>query len=452
MLARAQAGTDASGHPDLVPGVDAVLFRTRSSARRRAGLGLRVHGRIDRGRRAHPARRHVLQRAATGQGDRAEVRLAALPQPAERRSWLITMGRHRGIAGAVLGRARLRASSPASSARPRPRPPRRRSSGSPTRTSPRPAASPVGLRSPDVGVRPERQRRLGPLLRPDATDGSGARDLRPPGHRSDGRRGPCRRARCRRARRRCGWPTPATTTRSRTNVRLYRVDEPAVDEVAASAITTARPDVWTLHLPGRPARRRVARRRPGRRAVRDHQGARRALRRLLPRRPRPGTAAAARGRHDPVHLHRHAGPVHADRPAHRDRGRLLADGTRLAVRTYTDAYVWRVRDGDVAAALRAEAHSHRAAVPARRARESASPARRCSSTARDSDTPVYRVRLPAVRTPGRHDVAAVDVPHRVRRRRCRRARRPPTARPARTTRRPTRSRRSPAPPPCRSAS
>lgn len=29
------------------------------------------------------------------------------------------------------------------------------------------------------------------------------------------------------------------------------------------------------------------------------------------------------------------------------------DGTLLAVRTYTDAYLWRVTDGDVAAALRA---------------------------------------------------------------------------------------------------
>ena len=59
---------------------------------------------------------------------------------------------------------------------------------------------------------------------------------------------------------------------------------------------------------------------------------------------------------------RGGGPVELAQQAAATSAAISRDGTLLAVRTYTDAYVWRVRDGDVAAALRTK--PARIALPA----------------------------------------------------------------------------------------
>jgi hypothetical protein len=57
------------------------------------------------------------------------------------------------------------------------------------------------------------------------------------------------------------------------------------------------------------------------------------------------------------------GPVGAASQVLVTGGAVAADGTRVVLRTYTDAYLWRVPDGDVAAALRS-GRPHRIPLPA----------------------------------------------------------------------------------------
>jgi hypothetical protein len=72
-----------------------------------------------------------------------------------------------------------------------------------------------------------------------------------------------------------------------------------------------------------------------------------------------------------------------------------ADGTALAVRTYTDAYLWRVHDGDVAAALRAP--PVRVALPAQPQGEGiAVDGQRLLIDSEGVHSAVYAVPLPAL--------------------------------------------------------
>ncbi len=140
----------------------------------------------------------------------------------------------------------------------------------------------------------------------------------------------------------------------RSEVRLYRVDEPRVPAGAQNrAVRTGRPDVWRLRYPSGPVDAESL-------AV-SPQGTAYLITKTLgsstvyqvPSRPdadRVQTLVAV----GTVTFTAHPtsiplgelGTVTATGAA------LSRDGTLLAVRTYADAYLWSVRDGDVASALR----------------------------------------------------------------------------------------------------
>jgi hypothetical protein len=144
---------------------------------------------------------------------------------------------------------------------------------------------------------------------------------------------------------------------SRTEIAVYRVDEPHVDGSATDfAATTGAPEVWRLRYPGTATNAEAL-------AV-SPKGAAYLFTKSL-----SGTAQVfalpPRGDASLVQALREVGSVHigftgtAGGP--NQLGQLTAtgaalsrDGTLLAMRTYTDAYVWRVAGSDVAAAIKAK--------------------------------------------------------------------------------------------------
>jgi hypothetical protein len=152
---------------------------------------------------------------------------------------------------------------------------------------------------------------------------------------------------------------------ARGEIAIYRVDEPQVDrnrtDVAAG---TSAPEVWRLRYPGGPADAESLAVSPG--------GAAYVLTKSLTGNsqifavpPRPDALR--------VQMLRAIGKVRfglTGTPGGPSRfGQLTATaaalsrgGSILAVRTYTDAYLWRVRGGDVAAAV--QRHPVRVALPA----------------------------------------------------------------------------------------
>jgi hypothetical protein len=140
---------------------------------------------------------------------------------------------------------------------------------------------------------------------------------------------------------------------ARAEVRVYRVDEPQVG-VAGKAPTG--PDVWRLRYPGGPVDAEGLTVAPGGAGyifTKSIFGATEVY--ALPARP-----DAAK-----VQTVRRIGEI-SFRPTGTPGGpnivgqvtatgaALSGDGSVLAVRTYTDAYLWRVPDGDVARALRSD--------------------------------------------------------------------------------------------------
>lgn len=181
----------------------------------------------------------------------------------------------------------------------------------------------------------------------------------------------------------------------RSEVRIYRVPEPAVG--SGSALTTGRPDVWRLRYPDGPH--------DAESLVADPVG-----RRLyvitkalfgqsevfeVPPNPDPDriqpmvrvgsirfTLTGTPGGPNPV------GQLTATGAS------MAADGTLLAVRTYTDAYLWPVGGGRVAEALRGQ--PVRLPLPAQSQGEGIAVAD--GALLVDSEgvgSPVYRVPLPA---------------------------------------------------------
>lgn len=140
---------------------------------------------------------------------------------------------------------------------------------------------------------------------------------------------------------------------TRSAVQVYRVDEPRLRSgQVVGTVDTARPDVWTLRYPDGPVNAEslmVTPRGIGYVVTKSVLGVSTVFR--MP--ANPGTATLT-----PVGTMRFT-PTNAPDPFGLV-GQLTAtgaaispDGTALAVRTYSSAYLWPVRDGDVAAALTA---------------------------------------------------------------------------------------------------
>lgn len=142
--------------------------------------------------------------------------------------------------------------------------------------------------------------------------------------------------------------------RRRTSVQLYRVDEPVVDRARHDVVApTGRPDVWRLRYPSGPVDAEslavsphgvpylVTKALDGNSAVYAAPSSPDASRvRTLTRIATIRfTFTGTPGPYAPI------GQLTATGAA------LSQDGTRFAVRTYTDAYLWQLHDGDLAAAL-----------------------------------------------------------------------------------------------------
>lgn len=143
----------------------------------------------------------------------------------------------------------------------------------------------------------------------------------------------------------------------RSEIRLYRVDEPAVNRSRRNVVTsTARPDVWRLRYPSGPVDAEslaVAPRGVPYLVTKSLAGDS-----VVYAAPRTPNASAVRtltrvgsirfgftgtpGPFAPI------GQLTATGAA------LSRDGTRFVVRTYTDAYLWTLHDGDLASALRSQ--------------------------------------------------------------------------------------------------
>ncbi|MEP6851803.1 MAG: hypothetical protein ABJA87_03995 [bacterium] len=140
---------------------------------------------------------------------------------------------------------------------------------------------------------------------------------------------------------------------TRSEVRIYRVDEPAVPESATTGRTSAA-DEWRLRYPDGPRDAEALAVAPGGAMwIFDKVvfGSTQAFR--VPAIPdsRRARAVTPVGRF----LTRDTGTRGGPGPIGRltvTGAALNRTGTVLAIRTYTDAYVWPVRGGDIAAALR----------------------------------------------------------------------------------------------------
>jgi outer membrane protein assembly factor BamB len=144
---------------------------------------------------------------------------------------------------------------------------------------------------------------------------------------------------------------------SRTEIAVYRVDEPHVDGSATDVVaTTGAPEVWRLRYPGTSSDAESLAVSPQGTAylfTKSLSGTARVY--ALPARS-DGSLVQALGAVGSVHLG-FTGTVGGPNQFGQRTvtgAALSRDGTMLAVRTYTDAYVWRVAGSDVAAAIKAK--------------------------------------------------------------------------------------------------
>lgn len=139
----------------------------------------------------------------------------------------------------------------------------------------------------------------------------------------------------------------------RSEVQLYRVDEPRVDMTRRDVTArTAAPDVWRLRYPNGPVNAESLAVSPhGRAYVVTKADNGRSVVYAVPREP-DANRVQRMTRIGAITFHAHASLIPADLQVLATGAALSADGSVFAVRTYTDAYIWRVRGGDVAAALR----------------------------------------------------------------------------------------------------
>jgi hypothetical protein len=130
----------------------------------------------------------------------------------------------------------------------------------------------------------------------------------------------------------------------RPEITVYRVAEPA----ALRAGPTTRPDVWRLRYPTGPANAEALAVAPGGAAfIVTKSPAGRSEVYRLPARPDGERVQTLQ----PVAAFTAPGVGAYERSV--TGASFSADGTVFAVRTYTDAHLWRVRGGDLAAAMRA---------------------------------------------------------------------------------------------------
>lgn len=139
--------------------------------------------------------------------------------------------------------------------------------------------------------------------------------------------------------------------RDRAEVQIYRVDEPHVD-MNGSAVATGAPDVWRLRYPTGPANAESLAVSPDGRAYivtksdDGHSGVY-----AVP--PQPDAKRVQQlTRIGAITFQPHQPLVPVMPQVLATGAALSGNGLVFAVRTYTDAYLWPVHDGDVAAALR----------------------------------------------------------------------------------------------------
>jgi hypothetical protein len=142
-------------------------------------------------------------------------------------------------------------------------------------------------------------------------------------------------------------------TASRAEVDVYRVDEPGVDmSLYGRTEAMGRPDVWRLRYPSGPVDAESLAVTPrGRAFVITKVASGRSTVYELPARPDANRVQTMR-RIATIRLPAHGGLVPATLQRLATGASINADGSLLVVRTYTDAYLWRIQDDDVAAALR----------------------------------------------------------------------------------------------------
>lgn len=142
---------------------------------------------------------------------------------------------------------------------------------------------------------------------------------------------------------------------ARSEVRIYRVDEPRVDRTQSDvAATTSEPQTWRLRYPSGATDAESLAVAPG--------GAAYVITKSLSGNSRV-LAVSLRPDASRVQQMREIGTVRFGFTGTQGGPNLLGqltatsaalsrDGTVLAVRTYTDAFLWRVRNSDVAAAIK----------------------------------------------------------------------------------------------------
>ncbi|MEP7021008.1 MAG: hypothetical protein ABI808_10175 [Pseudonocardiales bacterium] len=185
---------------------------------------------------------------------------------------------------------------------------------------------------------------------------------------------------------------------ARDEIDVYRVDEPHLDASSTDAAApTAPPDRWRLRYPDGPTDAESL-------AVSPH-GAAYVVTKTLSGDARV-YALPARADSSRVQVLRPLGSLHIgfsgtaggpNRFGQRTAtgAALSRDGAMLAVRTYTDAYLWRVRGSDVAAAIRTK--PIRLALPAQPLGEGvAFDGTRLLIDSERSGSAVYALALPAV--------------------------------------------------------
>jgi len=183
---------------------------------------------------------------------------------------------------------------------------------------------------------------------------------------------------------------------NRAEVRVYRVDEPHVRAGAGADETTAAPETWRLRYPGGPIDAESLAVAPGGAAylvTKALLGGSTVY--ALPSRPSGAVQTVRQIGEIRFQLTGTPGGPNQFGQLTATGASLSADGSVLAVRTYTDAYLWRVAHGDVAAAVRAA--PVRVALPAQPQGEGiAVDDKRLLIDTEGAGSAVYAVPLPAL--------------------------------------------------------
>jgi hypothetical protein len=185
----------------------------------------------------------------------------------------------------------------------------------------------------------------------------------------------------------------------RDEVQLYRVDEPRVDMTRTDVVAHTRsPDVWRLRYPSGPVNAESLAVAPnGRAYIVTKASDGHSVVYAVPHRPDAQRIQQLR-RIGSITFHSHGGLIPARLQMLATGATLSPNGRLLVIRTYTDAYVWHVRRGDVAAAIKPR--PERVAIPLQLQGEGVCFDGR--SLVLDSEgkvTPVYQVPLPGASIP-----------------------------------------------------